>query len=189
MPSFLFPQASNNEPRLLLVAVDVQYLTPVVFDSDEKEDGTRKSEYGRYGRLKSAASTKDQQKTEEFEHVIRYDDGIIADFVLASCSVPINYDYTRLKVETRALVGGGQGDYADTGDGNSPSSSSNGNNSLRSFWDGGLLVIIPLRQTIIAHREYWYRVRKLEENIPRLRYGIINLHPVNKIIFLLTMTV
>ena len=64
---------------------------------------------------------KDQEKTEQFEHVIRYDDGIIADFVLASCSVPVNYDYTRLKVETRALVGGGQRDYADTGDGNSPS--------------------------------------------------------------------
>ena len=34
----------NNEPRLLLVAVDVQELTPVLFDSYEKEDGTRKSE-------------------------------------------------------------------------------------------------------------------------------------------------
>ena len=42
----------NDEPRLLLVAVDVQDLTPVVFDSYEKEDGTRKSEYGRYGKLK-----------------------------------------------------------------------------------------------------------------------------------------
>ena len=38
----------NNEPRLLLVALDVQDLTPVVFDSYEKEDGTRKSGYGRY---------------------------------------------------------------------------------------------------------------------------------------------
>jgi len=43
----------NNEPRLLLVAEDVQEATPVVFDSYEKEDGTRKSEYGRYGRIKS----------------------------------------------------------------------------------------------------------------------------------------
>ena len=56
----------------------------------------------------------------------------------------------------------------------------NGNNSLRSFWDGGLLANTPLRQTILAHREYWYRVRKLEENIPRLRYGIINLHPAKQ---------
>ena len=81
-----FQSFENDEPRLLLVAVDVD-LTPVVFDSYEKEDGTRKSEYGRYGRVKSGRSEKDPEDTEEFEHVIRYDDGITADFVLASCSV------------------------------------------------------------------------------------------------------
>ena len=171
----------NGEPRLLLVAVDVQELTPVVFDSYEKEDGTRKSEYGRYGRVKSDRSEKDQENIEGFEHVIRYDDGIKSDFVLASCSVPINYDYTRLNVETRVLTGGGQSDNENTGGNNRPSSSSssNSNTSLRSFWDGGLLANTPLRQTILAHREYWHRVRK-EENIPRLRYGIINLHPAKQ---------
>jgi NTE family protein len=169
----------NDEPRLLLVAVDVQELIPVVFDSYEKEDGSRKSEYGRYGRLKSGRSGKDPEDTEEFEHIIRYDDGITADFVLASCSVPVNYDYTKLNVESRDLVGGGQDDSADTGDSNR-ASSSNRKYSLRSFWDGGLLANTPLRQTILAHREYWYRVRKLEENIPRLRYGIINLHPAKQ---------
>ena len=169
----------NNEPRLLLVAVDVQDLTPVLFDSYEKEDGTRKSEYGRYGRVKFGSSEKDQKNTEGFEHIIRYDDGIKADFVLASCSVPVSFDYTRLNVESRVLVDGGQGDNADTGDNNRPSSS-NGNISLRSFWDGGLLVNTPLRQTIIAHRDYWHGVRKLKENIPTLRYGIINLHPARQ---------
>jgi NTE family protein len=170
----------NDEPRLLLVAVDVQELTPVVFDSYEKEDGSRKSEYGRYGRVQSGHSGKDPEDTEEFEHVIRYDNGITADFVLASCSVPVNYDYTKLNVETRALLGGGQGDRADTGDNNSSPTSPNRKNTLRSFWDGGLLANTPLRQTILAHREYWLRVRKIEENIPRLRYGIINLHPAKQ---------
>lgn len=169
----------NNEPRLLLVAVDVQELTPVVFDSYEKEDGTRKSEYGRYGSLKFNSAEKGQEDTEGFEHVIRYDDGIKADFVLASCSVPVNYDYTRLNVESRVLVGGGLAENADTGDNNRPSSS-NGNSRLRSFWDGGLLANTPLRQTILAHRDYWHKVRKLEGNIPRLRYGIINLHPAKQ---------
>ncbi|HTH23037.1 MAG TPA: patatin-like phospholipase family protein [Nitrososphaeraceae archaeon] len=168
----------NNEPRLLLVAVDVQLAGyPVVFDSYEKEDGTRKSEYGRYGRIKFGSSEKDQQNTEGFEHIIRYNDGITSDFVLASCSVPINYDYTRLNVEERVLVEGGQGDNADTGDNNRPPSSSNANNSLRSFWDGGLLANTPLRQTILAHRDYWHQVRKAKDNIPKLRYVIINLHP------------
>jgi NTE family protein len=51
---------------------------------------------------------------------------------------------------------------------------------LRSFWDGGLLANTPLRETVIAHRNYWYRVRKLEDNIPRLKFGIINLHPAKQ---------
>src|SRR5262245_4626439 len=169
----------NDEPRLLLVAVDVQELTPVVFDSYEKEDGSRKSEYGKYGRLKAGRSGRDPKDTEEFEHIIRYDNGITADFVLASCSVPVNYDYTKLYVESRDLVGGGQDDSADTGDSNR-ASSSNRKNNLRSFWDGGLLANTPLRQTILAHRDYWHKVRKLEENIPTLRYGIINLHPAKQ---------
>ena len=171
----------NNEPRLLLVAVDVKDLTPVLFDSYEKEDGTRKSEYGRYGRVKFGSSEKDQENTEGYEHVIRYDDGIKADFVLASCSVPVNYDYTRLNVESRVLVDGEQGNKAGSGDNNNrPSPSSNGNSNLRSFWDGGLLANTPLRQTIVAHRDYWHQVRKLKDNIPKLRYVIINLHPARQ---------
>jgi hypothetical protein len=85
-------------------------------------------------------------------------------------------------VESHVLVGESQDDDADTGDNARPSSSSstNGNSSLRSFWDGGLLANTPLRQTVLAHREYWYKVRKMEENIPRLRYGIINLHPAKQ---------
>ena len=55
----------------------------MVFDSYEKEDGTRKSQYGRYGRVKSGRSEK-YENMKGFEHVIRYDDGIKADFVLAS---------------------------------------------------------------------------------------------------------
>jgi hypothetical protein len=55
-----------------------------------------------------------------------------------------------------------------------------GSTSIRYFWDGGLLANTPLRQTILAHRDYWLRVRKLEYEIPRLRYGIINLHPAKQ---------
>jgi hypothetical protein len=76
-------------------------------------------------------------------------------------------------------VGGGQEDNTDTKDKNTPSSL-NDNISLRSFWDGGLLANTPLRQTVLAHRDYWHKVRKLEEDIPRLRYGIINLHPAKQ---------
>jgi hypothetical protein len=166
----------NGEPRLLLVAVDVKEAAPVVFDSYEKEDGTRKSEYGRYGRLKHDGSAISSEEN-GFEHVIRYKDGISSDFVLASCSVPVNYDYTMLDVETRTIVTEGQAKSAHVSEKN-PSSLNR--NSVRSFWDGGLLANTPLRQTVIAHRHYWYRVRKLEDNIPRLKFGIINLHPVKQ---------
>jgi NTE family protein len=168
----------RGEPRLLLVAVDVLESTPVVFDSYEKEDGTRKSEYGRYGRIKSHGSAKNQDN-EAFEHVIRYEDGIKSDFVLASCSVPVYYDYTRLNVETRTLAVEGQGDDTAMED-NRSTSYSNSNTSLRSFWDGGLLANTPLRQTYIAHIDYWRRVKKLEDNIPSLRFSIINLHPAKQ---------
>ena len=112
----------NDEPRLLLVAVDVQEATAVVFDSYEKEDGTRKSEYGKYGRMKSDGSAIDSGNNEGFEHVIRYNDGITADFVLASCSVPVNYDYTRLDVENHTLDLLNQGQDAEVEVNNRPSS-------------------------------------------------------------------
>ena len=93
--------ASAKLWTLHLVAADVQEDATVIFDSYEKEDGTRKSEYGRYGRVKVDGSINISEDEEGFEHVIRYEDGIKSDFVLASCSVPVNYDYTRLNVETR----------------------------------------------------------------------------------------
>jgi hypothetical protein len=173
----------KGEPRLLLVAVDVQEATPVVFDSYEKEDGTRKSEYGRYGRMKFAdGSAKSQDNEEAFEHIIRYEDGIKSDFVLASCSIPVNYDYTLLNVETRALAVEGKGDDTAIEDTNRPSisySKSSNNTDLRSFWDGGLLANTPLRQTYIAHIDYWRRVRK-SDDVPKLRFSIINLHPAKQ---------
>ena len=147
----------NNEPRLLLVAVDVQEATAVVFDSYEKEDGTRKTEYGRYGRVKFIDSTKNQdqdQENEAFEHVIRYDDGITSDFVLANCSVPVNYEYTRLNVESRNVdVEEGKEEKNTSTNVDNPYSSNGGSNTnLRFFWDGGLLANTPLRQTYIAHK-------------------------------------
>ena len=104
---------------------------------------------------------------------------LTSDFVLASCSVPVNYDYTRLDVENRTLAVERQGDNTAMEDNNRPTSS-NVSNNLRFFWDGGLLANTPLRQTIIAHRDYWHKVKKLEDNLPRLKFGIINLHPAKQ---------
>jgi NTE family protein len=75
------------------VAVDVQEGSTVVFDSYEKADGSRKTEYGRYGQEFA------HNGNEGFEHVIRYNNGIEVEFVLASGSVPVNFDYTKLIIE------------------------------------------------------------------------------------------
>jgi NTE family protein len=44
--------------------------------------------------MKSDGSAKNLENNEEFEHVIRDEDGIMSDFVLASCSVPAILYYT-----------------------------------------------------------------------------------------------
>jgi NTE family protein len=102
-----------------------------------------------------------------------------SDFVLASCLVPVNYDYTRLDVETHTIIMEAQDDIANVGD-MSRTSSSKGRNEVRYFCDGGLLASTPLRQTILAHRYYWLRVRKVEGDLPKLRFCIINLHPLKQ---------
>ena len=84
--------ASLTQPRLILVSVDVAEGAPVAFDSYEKEDGSRKSEYGKY-------IVKDGKEI-GFTHIIRYNEGITADQVIASASVPLNYAYTTLEVES-----------------------------------------------------------------------------------------
>ena len=177
----------NNEPRSLLVAVDIQEGVPVLFDSYEKEDGTRKSVYGTYLKLEFDEQSEDRNRSSgEFEHVIRYNDGITSDFVLASSSVPVNYEYTKLNVEedhkSRFRAGSSYDSKANISgsDNYSPSSSYTNSNNIRFFWDGGLLANKPPRRTVIAHRDYWYTARKIEDNLPSLSIGIINLHPLKQ---------
>jgi NTE family protein len=171
-----FPIATSQEdgqPRLLLVAVDVADGIPVTFDSYPKEDGSRKTEYGRIIRR----GDKDSETV--FEHVVRYDKGITSDHVIASGSYPVNFDFAKIEVESlnSQSVGDrnrqiGQGK---TNDGNDNSSSYR--KEVRYFWDGGLMTNTPLKQLVLMHRTYWYRVRGLKDSVPRLGICVINLHP------------
>jgi NTE family protein len=168
-----FPIATsyqNNEPRLLLVSVDVQEGSTVVFDSYEKEDGTRKTEYGRYG-PEFARGPNDR---EGYEHVISHIDGIEVDFVLASGSVPVNYDYTKLGVEDFEHGHGiKRENEKQKKDWNSATTK-----KVRYFWDGGIIANTPLREAVIEHRRYWDSVRKSE--VPPLRAFIVNVHPIKQ---------
>lgn len=163
-----FPIATsqeNNQPRLILTAVDVAEGIPVVFDSYAKKDGTRKSEYGRYIVNKKISDDDEiENKTEEeigFEHVIKYDKGITVDHVIASAAVPVSYDYVKLEAETYDQE---KKAYR---------------KNIRHFWDGGLLSNTPFVQLIQAQRQYWYGVRGMKGTLPKLNILIINLHPAH----------
>jgi NTE family protein len=177
-----FPIATTpekNEPRLILVAVDIADGIPVTFDSYPTEDGSRKTEYGKY-------IVKGNEEI-GFEHVVKYDEGITADQVMASGSLPIIFDYASLEVESLLHDGIPSRTHDVVGKEKSGlRSSSNGSNVIhdyhyikekRSFWDGGLLANTPLTQLVLLHRKYWYRQRGLKDKVPTLGVVIINVHP------------
>lgn len=141
-------------PRLLLVSVDVAEGAPVTFDSYETEDGSRKSEYGKYIVKKG--------KEIGHKHIMRYNDGITSEHVIASASVPINYNYTTLEAES----------YNDD--------AAKYEKNIRYFWDGGIMSNTPLTQLVRLHRLYWLKVKGLKDTVPRLDIGIINVHPTRQ---------
>ena len=141
-------------PRLLLVSVDLAEGADVTFDSYETEDGSRKSEYGKYII---------QNGTEVgHKHIIRYNDGITSEHVIVSASVPINFGYTNLEVESYN------------------NNTANYDKNIRYFWDGGIMTNTPLTQLVRLHRLYWLKVKGLTDTVPKLEIGIVNVHPVKQ---------
>ena len=169
-----FPIATtkeDNQPRLLLVTVDVADGIPVTFDSFPKQDGSRKTEYGRFINHNNDNDTR-------FEHVIHYDKGITSDHVIASGSYPVNFDFAKIEVESynsESASNSKQINLKKTTKGNGYSYSYR--KEMRYFWDGGLMTNTPLLQLVLMHRFYWYKVRGLKVNVPRLGICVINLHP------------
>ena len=178
-----FPIATDheaNQPRLILVAVDIADGVPVTFDSYPKEDGSRKTHYGRF-------ITQDNKKI-GFEHVIIYDKGITSDHVIASGSYPVNFDYASLEVESYDTGGGSSSIIKN----NTPYIRKNSSNKnpddllnhykkgIRYFWDGGLMANTPLSQLVLLHRSYWYKVRGIKDKLPTLDTCVINLHPTRQ---------
>ena len=72
--------------------MDVAEGATVVFDSYEKEDGSRRTGDGKY--------IVQDGKEVGFTHSIKYNDGITADQVIASASIPLNFGYIPLEVES-----------------------------------------------------------------------------------------
>jgi NTE family protein len=185
-----FPIATSyeeNQPRLILVSVDVADGLPVTFDSYAKEDGSRKTEYGRY--------IKQDSKEIGFEHIIRYDNGLTLDQVMASGCYPVNFDYASLEVESYydpINTNNNPDRFLSRNSENSSNSSSAGTSppdsifrehyikETRYFWDGGMMSNTPLTELISLHRNYWYKARGIKDKVPSLDIGVINLHPTRQ---------
>jgi len=179
-----FPIATsheNNQPRLLLVAVDVADGVSVTFDSYTSEGGSRKTEYGNY--------IEEGGKEVGFEHVVRYDEGITVDHVMASGSYPVNFDYATLEVESHSSTLdesklGDRVNYDDNNINQKETSYEEHNRHYqiekRYFWDGGLMTNTPLTQLVLLHRKYWYKVKGIKDKIPALGICVINVHPTRQ---------
>ncbi|HEY7081684.1 MAG TPA: patatin-like phospholipase family protein [Nitrososphaeraceae archaeon] len=148
----------RHQPRLLIFSVDVAEGITVRFDSYDKADGSRRSEYGKYTKEKG------------YDHVIEYDDGISIDQVMASGTVPEFYEYATVPTHTTDK-------YTNV----FPTTSSernleNDNKDMRYFLDGGWLSNTPFRELLTAHQDYW-KNKPNGGKIPDLDVYIVNVHP------------
>ncbi len=177
-----FPIATssdNEEPRLLLVSVDVEEGETVTFDSYEykgkeckicekvfEEDNKKSDNNNELIKHVFDAHRKNVQRREYKEgdqlhwsvygdahnrHTIFYD-GIELDHVIASASVPLNYDYTKIKA-IKSII---------NIDDNSFEEDPNG--ETRNFWDGGLLSNTPLRELIGEHVLFWEKKLGIDDS-------------------------
>jgi NTE family protein len=80
---YIATSRDKNQPRFLVFAVDAAEGETVTFDSYAKADGSSKSEYGNYRK----------GEKEEYENVIKYDNGVSIDHIMASGTLPEFYHY------------------------------------------------------------------------------------------------
>ena len=128
-----FPLKTDlGKPRLLLVSVDIQESIAVTFDSYQKEDGIRKTQYGEY----AEAFARNGEGKKGFEHIIKYNEGVGVEHVLASSAVPIFYKYKKIDGQPLPAT--------------VPNHDTINNNKAdpRYFWDGILLSNTPLRECL-----------------------------------------
>jgi len=117
-----------DDPRLLIVTVDVEEGEQVTFDSHSNNVGFGYTEKG------------------EKKYSIEYKKGLMVEHIMASSSVPVHYDYAMVPVKY---------DYTKLGGESEPNSESIDfdNGKYRRFWDGGILSNTPLREVIQAHQD------------------------------------
>ncbi|WP_148687529.1 patatin-like phospholipase family protein [Candidatus Nitrosocosmicus hydrocola] len=138
----------DPQPRLLLIAVDIQDANTITFDSYPKKDGHMVSVYG------------DDDDTKK--HAVRYDDGIGIEHLLTTMSSHVRLDFPTLDAVTGEAI-----------DEQIPE----GSISPRPYMDGFYLSNTPLREVLQSHRDYWYKVKNIPYEVPSLDIYIGDLYP------------
>jgi NTE family protein len=82
--------------------------------------------------------------------------------ILISASVPINYSYAPLEVESYN------------------SNTANYEKNIRYFCDAGMMSNTPLSQLVRLPHLYWLKVKGLRDTVPKLEICIINVHPMKQ---------
>jgi NTE family protein len=174
-----FPIATssdNEEPRLLLVSVDVEEGETVTFDSyeykgkeckiceKEFEEANKKSDNNKLinhvykDHRKVPYKERDVLRWSVYgdahnRHTIFYD-GIELDHVIASASVPLNYDYTKINaIKSVINIDDPKNTFEE-----------DRKDDLRHFWDGGLLSNTPLRELIGEHVLFWEKKLGIDDS-------------------------
>jgi predicted acylesterase/phospholipase RssA len=159
-----FPIATEiGQPRLLLVSVDVKTGTTVMFDSYSKP--TNESGKDRIREYKY-----ENPEDHSYDFSISYNEGIMPEHLLASASVPVNFDYAHVPTEYNySLRDNGKREYSAVAcEDNNTNENSKSEEKIRTrcCWDGGLLSNSPLREVISAHKLFWEVQMEVEpENI------------------------
>ena len=123
----------SGEPRLLVVSIDVEAGATVTFDTYGmvQKDANNKIAKNERGEIEYTYQA--EYYDSEGKLIIKYPDGIKADHIIASASVPINYPYATFTAERE-----------------------NTKKELpRFFWDGQYISSTPLRELINAHQKFW----------------------------------
>jgi len=153
----------EGQPRLLLVAVDVQDSTTVTFDSYPKKNKQRMSIYGKdddnYGNEIDGSDSKN--KMHSTKHAIQYDDGIRMNHLLTTFSSHLRHAFPELNV--KSVIKTGDNEIIEDGIG-----------KPRPFMDGFYLSNTPLREVLQAHRDYYHKIR--ESEVPQLEIYIGDLY-------------
>ena len=186
-----FPIATDvGQPRLLLVSVDVKTGTTVTFDSYSKPaEGNREDQIREY--------KYENHEDDSYDFSISYDEGIMPEHLLASASVPVNFDYTHVPTKyDYSSHANGNRDYSaiDCNDNKTKEGNKLKKIITRCCWDGGLLSNSPLREVISAHKLFWELQREAKHedietsswnefskgnrfDIPNLQVYIVDLWP------------